>query len=55
MEIFFVVLGQLIKRTANIQIFEDIYRLSSISIVKLQNHLPLTFTLSSLPKWFNTI
>jgi len=26
-----------------------------MSIVRLQNHLPITFKLTSLPKWFNTI
>lgn len=35
--------------------FEDIYKLTSMSMVKIQYHLPLNYAIKELPKWFSTI
>lgn len=41
-EVFFNALGQIIRKTPNIQIFEEIYKIASMAIVKIQYHLPKT-------------
>lgn len=41
-EVFFNALGQIIRKTPNIQIFEEIYKIASMAIVKIQYHLPQT-------------
>lgn len=55
LELFFDVLGNIIKKTPNIQAFEEIYKLSSMAMVKIQYHLPRDYVLKELPRWFNTI
>jgi hypothetical protein len=35
--------------------FEDIYKLTSMAMVKVQYQLPTDYILEELPKWFVTI
>ena len=40
MEVFYVELGNLIKGSANVGVYEDIYRLISLAMIKILSHLP---------------
>lgn len=55
MEVFYIDLGHIIKSTVNVQIYEEIYKLSSMSMVKILNHLPLDYDAKDLPVWFAAI
>lgn len=55
MQIFFIALGKIIRNFSNIQIYEEIYKLSSMSIIKVLYHLPRHTKVTELPTWFSAI
>ena len=39
-ESFFIELGQIIKSKSDLQVFEEVYKLTAMAMIKIQNHLP---------------
>lgn len=54
-ESFFMSIGNIIKNSTIIQAYEDIYRLSSLAMVKVQYQLPRSTKIDEIPRWFVTI
>jgi hypothetical protein len=51
---FFIRLGYVVRNFANIQEFEETFKLCSMAMVRLQLHHPAK-ECQVLPKWFNTL
>jgi hypothetical protein len=50
-----VELGHVLKISPNLQTYEDLFRLATMTIVKVQAHLPKDAIPTTLPLWFGTI
>jgi hypothetical protein len=53
-EKFYIKLGRVIRTTSFLHPYEEIFKLTSLSITKIQRHLPKVDA-KTLPAWFETI
>lgn len=42
MEIFFLYLGHLVHTTVNVIVYEEVYKLAAMTMIKMISHLPET-------------
>lgn len=53
-EKFYIKLGRVIRTTVLLHPYEEIFKMTSLAITKIQRHLPRV-SATSLPSWFESI